>query len=69
MEALPLDALVDPAVEFEDETAGEKCIRLTDSVKFVLTRRESVEPVEDSVWTRLSKSWSVQWVVCAILLL
>jgi hypothetical protein len=57
-EPLPPDVF-DPAVVFDEDTAAEKTIRTTWRVRFVLMRRESVEPVEDSVWTRLKHLDSV----------
>lgn len=47
------EAVADEDGAFDEETAAEKCIFSTRSVRVVLTLRESVEPVADSVCTRL----------------
>lgn len=38
----------------EAEDAGENCMRVTVRVKLVLTRCESVDPVAETVCTRLA---------------
>jgi hypothetical protein len=39
---------------FEAEDAGEKCVRATVRVRLVLIRCESVDPVAETVCTRLA---------------